>query len=391
VTVIVVAELSCAVIAGPRPSAIVRARGSSGAIGLGEATPLPGRSPDRADDTARAVAALARALPLTLPLRHTLDAAAELAASAAPTSPAARFAIETALLDLAARTTGRSLGRLLAARPALAVPLNALVASTADALDAVARGIACLKIKAHGSWDVDRRRIESMRDAAPDAALRVDANQSWPDAEVVMRLAAIAELDIEYVEEPSLELARRLRAPLPCPVALDESLVDAEVDAWLGAALASGAIAALVLKPPLLGGLARCLELAARGRAAGVDAVVTHSFDGPIATAAACELALALAPRRAVGLDRHVGLAPWAGVDVPHLASSVVIDQRRPGIGIDPVAVDRALRALAQEDDLGWLADDRGPADDGDDDGRSDRDDGRRRDADATEPGTRRS
>jgi L-alanine-DL-glutamate epimerase-like enolase superfamily enzyme len=95
----------------------------------------------------------------------------------------------------------------------------------------------------------------------------------------------------------------------------------------------------------MLGGLARCLALAARARAAGVDAVVTHSFDGPIATAAACELALALAPRRAVGLDRHVGLVPW-GIDVPHLASSVVIDQRRPGIGIAPELIERAVAML---------------------------------------------
>jgi L-alanine-DL-glutamate epimerase-like enolase superfamily enzyme len=343
--VIVVAELFCAVVPGPRPAAVIRARGGSGAIGLGEATPLPGRSTDVAEDTRAAVAALAAATPLLLPLRHTLEAAAEYAAQAAPTAPAARFAIETALLDLAARTTGRSLGRLLAARPALAVPLNALVVSAVDALDAVARGVACLKIKAHGDWAVDRPRIEAIRDAAPDAALRVDANQSWPDAEVALRLAAIAELGIEYVEEPSAELARRLRAPLACPVALDESLAAPDVDAWLGAALASGAVAALILKPPLLGGLARCMALAARARDAGVDAVVTHSFDGPIATAAACELALALAPRRAVGLDRHVGLVPW-GIDVPHLASSVVIDQRRPGIGIDPELIDRALHAL---------------------------------------------
>jgi L-alanine-DL-glutamate epimerase-like enolase superfamily enzyme len=308
---------------------------------------MPGRSPDTADDVVAAVAALAAALPLPIPLRHPVEAIAELAASAAPASPAGRFAIETALLDLAARSTGRSLGRVLTASPALAVPLNALVVSATDALAAVGRGVACLKVKAQGPWDAARQRISEIRDAAPEAALRVDANQSWPEAELAMRLAEMAALGVEYVEEPTAGLAARLRSPMVCPLALDESLAQDDVEHWLGAALASGALAALVLKPVFLGGLARCLALARRARAAGVDAVVTHSFDGPVATAAACELALALAPRRAVGLDRHVGLAPWSGVDVPHLAASVVIDQRRPGIGIAPAAVTRAMRAMS--------------------------------------------
>jgi L-alanine-DL-glutamate epimerase-like enolase superfamily enzyme len=343
--VISVVELTCAVTPGPRPAVIVRARGSSGAVGLGEGTPMPGRSVDTAADVQAAVELLAKAVPLHIPLRHAIEAVAELAAQAAPAAPAARFAIETALLDVAARATGRSLGRVLTARPALAVPINALVTTPEDALAAAGRGVACIKIKAQGPWEAARQRITAVRDAAPEAALRVDGNQSWPADELVHRMASIAELVIEYIEEPAAGLAARLRAPMLCPLALDESLAQPDVESWLGAALASGALAALVLKPTFLG-LARCLALAAQARAAGVDAVVTHSFDGPIATAAACELALALSPRRAVGLDRHVGLAPWAGVDVPHLAASVVIDQRRPGIGIAPGAIARAMRTM---------------------------------------------
>ena len=340
-------ELTCALTPGPRPAAIVRARGSSGAIGLGEGAPMPGRSTDTADDIVAAVAALAAALPLPIPLRHPVEAVAEIAANAAPASPAARFAIETALLDMAARATGRSLGRVLTASPALAVPINALVTSATDALAAVGRGVACVKVKAQGPWEAARLRVAEIRDAAPEAALRVDGNQSWPDAELALRLADMAALGVEYVEEPTAGLAARLRAPMVCPLALDESLAQDDVEHWLGAALASGAVAALVLKPVFLGGLSRCLALARRARDAGVDVVVTHSFDGPIATAAACELALALAPRRAVGLDRHVGLAPWSGVDVPHLAASVIIDQRRPGIGIAPGVVLRAMQGMS--------------------------------------------
>jgi len=342
-----IAELACDLVPGPRPAAVVRARAASGAVGVGEATPLAGRSADTTADVEIAVAGLGRALPLTLSPRRPLEAIAELAATAAPAAPAARFAIETALLDVVARATGRSLARVLAAQPAASVPLNALVATADEAAAAVARGITCVKVKTHTDFERDHARVAAIATAVGRGAVRVDANQRWPLATVRRRLVALAALGVEYVEEPAVGLAPSLRWVMPCPIALDESLAVADVDGWLDRALASGAIAAIVLKPALLGGLTRCLALAGRARAAGVAAVVTHSLDGPVATAAACELALALGATRPVGLDRHPGLDDWPGLDVPQLAAAAVVDRRAPGLGIDPAAVARAVAARA--------------------------------------------
>jgi L-alanine-DL-glutamate epimerase-like enolase superfamily enzyme len=72
--------------------------------------------------------------------------------------------------------------------------------------------------------------------------------------------------------------------------------------------------------------------------------VVTHLFDGPIALAAAAELALSLpAPALAAGLDPHDRHGDWPPVVVPQLARrGLVIAAKQPGLGLD---LDRALTA----------------------------------------------
>ena len=71
-----------------------------------------------------------------------------------------------------------------------------------------------------------------------------------------------------------------------------------------------------------------------RDRGKGV--VVTHFFDGPIGTAAACELALAIGDvRYAAGLAPHAGLAAWPPTEVAQLATpGVVRGTERPGHGV---------------------------------------------------------
>jgi L-alanine-DL-glutamate epimerase-like enolase superfamily enzyme len=346
-----VVELDCSVrdANGARPAAIVRARGESGAVGLGEAQPLPGRSPDTVDDCARAVAALRGVLPITLAPKSAVGFAADLASAVASSAPAARFAIESALCDLVARTAGWPLARLLAPAPgpAASVPINALCATPGEAIAAIARGIRCVKVKARGDLELVRA-IRAV--LPPDVRLRVDANQAWSATESVARLEELAALGVEYVEEPTAGLARGLRAPLAAPIALDESLASidsGDLDAWLDDALASRAIAALVLKPSLVGGLTACLALAGRARAHGVGAVVTHAFDGPIATAAACELARAIA---GAGTAPPIASVTRGGADhdmahgldrpdlpagaVPQLGPASARDSGRAGIGI---------------------------------------------------------
>jgi len=281
------------------------------------------------------------------------------------------IAREIARLDAEARRRGWSFAdELTGGGPVAArVALNAVVDGVDDARAAVARGVRAVKVKLDGRDD--RARLAAIRAAVPEVELRADVNGAWPVDEVAARLAALADLGLAYVEEPAIGLVDRLERPLAVPIALDESLARSDRVAWLDRVLATGAIGALILKPTVLG-IAASLGLARHARAAGVRVIVTHALDGPVGTAAAAEVARAIAGDEACGLDRHGGLAGWSPA-LPWLGPRAVSAPPGPGLGIAPASVvvparpeaepapcDRALsvRAAAAEADLGLIDDD---------------------------------
>lgn len=290
-----------------REAVIVIVHTDKGLAGMGEAAPLPGMSIDTLADAVAAANALAARVPFEVRSPHD----ASLIADQITLAPAARFAIETALLTLFAQQRGTSVASLLTAMPQAELE-NAVVVDTEDeARFATAR---VLKIKVGPTGDIERvRRIAA---AAPLARLRLDANRSWPFADTPAIIEALRDLPIDYIEEPcpnahelldarerpsSFDLAA---APggLAHRIALDESLIELD-RADLLRALASPGLAALVLKPTLLGGFAKCLELAALAHEHGVAPVVTHTLEDDVGFAACIELA------RAIGADVPVGLA----------------------------------------------------------------------------------
>lgn len=275
-----------------------------GLRGAGECAPLPGRSPDA---LAEDLAALAAA--------RTLD-------DIPPGLPAARFALETALLDLAARAGGVAVAELLAPAPARELPASAIVPPGGWSPAA--------------AWKVKIGRGELLAElAAMRRGLRLDVNRAWPRDQAAGRLAALVPLEPAWVEEP-VSAADLLRlGAQPVPIALDESLLDQPDES--AAALAAGLVQVVVLKPALLGGLAACLDWAARARRAGALPVASHLMDGPVGLAAAVELALAMARPGdpAPGLGAHDGLAAWPPLAVPQLAGQRLISHR-PGLGVMP-------------------------------------------------------
>ncbi len=279
-----------------RTAVILAVRDETGATGLGEAAPLPGMSIDNVDDAVRAFEDLAARVPLTLDVPAHATALADRVTPA----PAARFAIETALLSALAQRTRSSIAGLLRPMPQAELRNAVVVDDEDEAAVAVALGAKILKIKASSPADLDRvRRIARI---APNARLRVDANRGWPRDDVRTLLASLTHLPIDFVEEPCIDSHELLAEPLLVRIALDESLIELAPDD-VARALESPHLAALVLKPTLLGGFARCLELAAAAHAHGVAPIVTHTLEGRIGTAACRELA------RAIGSDVPVGLA----------------------------------------------------------------------------------
>lgn len=288
-----------------RAATIIAVTTLDGATGLGEAAPLPGVSIDTLTDAARAVDDLANRSLVELATPGHASAVADRVTHA----PAARFALETALLSAYAQTARTSVARLLTPLPKAELLLAVVVDHGSEAERAVAAGARCLKIKVGGADpDTDIARVRAIAERAPSAQLRLDANRGWAAADVDRILAPLADLPIDYVEEPCPDAHLLLDGDLTFRIALDESLIHLD-RASLARALASPRLAALVLKPTLLGGFARCLELAALAHQHGVAPVVTHTLEGPVGTAACAELA------RAIGSDVPVGLAPHPALD----------------------------------------------------------------------------
>lgn len=300
-----------------RRGIVVRIFDEDGAFGSGEASPLPGYSAETLDDVSAALSlAIAAGLPPALfhPVRHARRTAERLV----PTSPAATFALESALLDLAARRKGISMSQLLAGFSSGPgnVPVSELLSGAhatwlSQAFVRVTNGARVLKAKVGRDLDGELAALRDIRTAFPRLGLRLDANGTLPPGDLPALFDRFQALGVELVEEPIAGPALLSLEPLAVPFAIDESLpADPE------AALQSHA-AYLVLKPAMRGLLATrdlALEAAERGK----KVILTHLFDGPWALATAHELALslpfALPP---CGLAPHDGLLAYGGQRLP--------------------------------------------------------------------------
>ena len=294
-----------------------------GVRGLGEASPLPGYSPDRLEDCEAALA--------NIDWRDVEWASIDSAHLAG--LPAARFAVESALLDLRGKATGTTAAAQIAGRlgggQAKSCPIAGLLApgpaeAVADAARAaVARGVRTLKLKIDGD-ERDVAIVAAVRRAVgPAIALRLDANQCLDPTAHAAYLAALAAHHIELIEEPFAPGPDAGSAPIP--VAADESL-------HRGGSIALTA-SSVVLKPMALG-LSRCLALAVEARRRGLAVIVSHLFDGPVAHAAASALALAIGDGAACGLDRHAGLTAWPATTLPHLGLDRISATSAAGLGV---------------------------------------------------------
>lgn len=299
-----------------------------GKRGVGEATPLPEWTESHADcgDRLRALAESWPGVP---------DGA----------TPAARHGVTLALHDAQARAAGVPLGRHLAgpeAPVADAVAVNATVgdAPVAETVDraesAVDAGYGTLKLKVgvrDPATDVDRLR--AVRDAVGGGVtLRADANGAWDFTTARDVLVDLAEVGVEYVEQPvpatELGALSSLRGR-GVGVAADESLAEYTVREVVEADAAD----TLILKPMALGGPESTLRAAGKARTAGVSSVVTTTIDGAVARAAAVHVAACLPGDRAHGLATGDLLADDLGADPAPVVDGRVSVPTGPGVAGD--------------------------------------------------------
>lgn len=250
-----------------------------------------------------------------------------------PETPAARCAVEQALLDLEAQRTGVPLARLLDREAPLEVPASALLSAgdvaelAREAQRAVADGFRTLKLKV--GIDDDYARAAVVRDAAgPDVKLRLDANGAWDAPAAMRKLRELAPLQIELCEQPTPDLLGLEASPVP--LAADE-MVASDPDGALDRA------AVIVIKPMLLGGLVPAFRFARRAHERGRRIVVTSSLESVVGRAGAAHLAaavLALGPQPAAGIATGALVDEDVGADPFGPAGGIVRIPPLPGLGL---------------------------------------------------------
>jgi L-alanine-DL-glutamate epimerase-like enolase superfamily enzyme len=321
-----------------RSFAVLTLMRGDGTTGLGEASPLPGYSPDAIDTVLQELRRLTSGPVCVDPLVSTFEVVSSVSAAHPVRCPSARFALETALLDWLGHLRGEPLHRVLAGdaerRP---IPIADLVlapevsdwARSVDVL--VDDGATHVKLKVGLDLDREVAVIGEIRRNHPALSLRLDGNRRVPSDALRRHSAALEALELELLEEPVRPEEWDAALDLPLPYGLDETLRDEELSERL---LETGKIQAVVLKPTLLGGFRASFDIAERAAARGAEYLVSHTFDGPIARAATAELALALQTRFAAGLGWHPGLELWTPNRAAAIRGRSIMPHAEPGLGL---------------------------------------------------------
>ncbi len=297
-----------------------------GVPGFGEAAPI-----DRYDESAGS--ALAYAEGVAGELGDDPFALEELLHRLPARQFAARAAIDAALHDLCGKLLGEPVWRLLGLERrgpptswtlALADPdETARKAEQANASGRFRR----LKLKLGGGDGHDVERVRAVR-TVTDVPLQVDVNEYWTLDEALETLPQLAELGVEYCEQPlpaGDPGGAALKKAAPIPIYVDEDC-HTLADVAGCAAIAHG----INIKLAKSGGLREAVRMAHAARALGLGVMLGCMVESGLGIAAGAAMA-SLCDH--VDLDGNLLIAhdPWSGVE---LIDGVQTPSEEPGLGV---------------------------------------------------------
>ena len=272
---------------------------NSNCVGWGEAAPLAGLSPDYGPGFEAQVQRLCQAVNTR---RYAFAEDLQPADLVGAAWPSLRFALETALLDLAGGGRHQLYANAFSQGRA-DLPINGLVwmgdapFMRAQIRQKLAAGYSCLKLKI-GSLDFATELAllaEIRAEASPaELTLRVDANGAFGPAEALGKLDQLARFAVHSIEQPiaagQWEALAEVCRRSPVPVALDEELIGLTDPARQAALLTQVRPAYLVLKPTLLGGHAATRRWIALAEAHGLGWWITSALESNVGLNAVAQL-----------------------------------------------------------------------------------------------------
>jgi len=255
---------------------------------------------------------------------------------AVPGEQAAKAALDAALHDLQGKLLGIPAARLLGL-PRTGPPTSWTIwlgdpddmARRAEAASASYRR---LKLKLGGGDELDVARVEAVRRATV-LPLQVDVNEWWSLDEALDALPRLAELGVEYCEQPLKagdEGGRTLRERSPVPIFVDEDC-HTLADVARCAEVAHG----ITIKLAKSGGIREAIRMTHAARALRLGVMLGCMLESGLGIAAGC----CVAPLcDHVDLDGNLLLRedPCPGVE---LVDGVQVPAVAPGLGVAvPVA-----------------------------------------------------
>jgi len=295
--------------------------------GLGEAAPVTQHHETQAS-VLEYLGALARRWPPSDDPFLLEDLVAALPAG----SQAARAAVDVALHDLVGKKLGTPLFRLLGLNPKRA-PVTSLTIGlgTMEEVQAKAReaaGFPILKLKLDSDGDHSLALVRAVH-AVSDSRLVADANCAWSAEQALQLIPALADLGLEWIEQPlpeeDLEGMRRVREASPLPIFADEPVRTARDIPRL-----AGCVDGVNIKVQKAGGLREAQRMIAVARAHDLQVMLGCMVETSVGITAAAHLA-PLVDWADLDGTLLISADPFVGVGVE---DGRLVLPDRPGLGV---------------------------------------------------------
>jgi L-Ala-D/L-Glu epimerase len=252
---------------------------------------------------------------------------------------AARAAVDAAFHDLQGKLLGQPVWRLLGLRRAGPPTSWTVWLGDPDDMARRAEGVLerlrRLKLKLGGRDGLDVERVRAVRSVAGDLPLQVDVNEAWSLEEALEALPALAELGVEYCEQPlpaGDAGGPELKERSPLPIYVDEDLHTLR-DVPACAERAHG----INVKLAKSGGIREAVRMVHAGRALGLGCMLGCMVESGLGISAGTQIASLFDH---VDLDGNLLLAhdPWPGVP---FVDGVQLPPEEPGLGVHAVSAAR--------------------------------------------------
>ncbi len=245
---------------------------------------------------------------------------------------AARAALDAALHDLQGKLLGQPVWRLLGLRRS--GPPTSWTVWLGDPDEMARRAQQAfhrfrrLKLKLGGRDGLDVERVLAVRGVAGDLPLQVDVNEAWSLDEALEALPALAELGVEYCEQPlpaDDPGGPELKGRSPLPIYVDE-----DCHTLCDVAACVERAHGINVKLAKSGGIREAVAMVHAARALGLGCMLGCMVESGLGISAGAQVASLFDH---VDLDGNLLLAhdPWPGVP---FVDGVQLPPDAPGLGV---------------------------------------------------------